>query len=164
MTHNLPGRLERHHNGEMELRYPLPTIANRKISPSNSVDLVVRDGKETKNRRSEPSVNLRDCKNKPRKEHKIFILGDSHSRKCAGNVKPHLSDNLEIEGLVKPGLGIILVTSAKNYIRNLSKRDVIVFSGSANDTRKNNPKQALKCIVDFIKLNNHTNIILLNIP
>jgi hypothetical protein len=101
----------------------------------------------------------------PRKEHKIFILGDSHTRKCVANVKPHLSDNFEIEGLVKPGSGVeILGSCAKNAFKNLSKRDVIVFSGDANDIGKNNPKQAKKCIVDFMKLNNRTNIILLSVP
>jgi hypothetical protein len=65
---------------------------------------------------------------------------------------------------VKPGSGIdILVTSAKNDIKNLSKSDVIVFSWDANDIGKNNPKQALIHIVDFMKLNNHTHIILLSI-
>jgi hypothetical protein len=146
----------------MEPRYA--TLVNGKISPSNGVELVMRDGKVTKNRSSGPRVNLRSY-NMPSKEHKIFILGDSHSRKCAANVKPHLTKNFEIEGLVKPGSGTnILVTSAKNYIKGLSKRDVRLFSGDANDTGKNNPKQALKHIVDFMKLNNHTNIALLSIP
>jgi hypothetical protein len=158
--HSLRGRLERHRNGDKELRYPIATIVNGKISPSNSVDLVIRDGKETKNLSSGPSVYLRSYKNMSRKEHKIFILGDSHSRKCAANVRTHISDNFETEGLVKPGSGTdILVTSARIY----QKRDVIVFSGGANDIGKNNPKEALKRIVDFITLNNHTNIILLSI-
>jgi hypothetical protein len=61
-----------------------------------TVDLVIRDGKVTKNQSSGPTVNLRSYKNMPRKEHKIYIFGDSHSRKCAANVKAHLSDNFEI--------------------------------------------------------------------
>jgi RNase H-fold protein (predicted Holliday junction resolvase) len=46
----------------------------------------------------------------------------------------------------------------------LTKSDVIVFCGGANDVGMNNAKMALKHITDFIKENNPTNIILLSVP
>ena len=45
---------------------------------------------------------------------------------------------------------------------SLSKSDV--FCGGANDVGKNNSTKALHHIIDFIKTNNHTNIILVTLP
>jgi hypothetical protein len=48
-----------------------------------------------------------------RKEHKIVIIGDSHSRGYAVEVKSHLTNTFEVISLVKPGAGAeILVKSA----------------------------------------------------
>ena len=58
----------------------------------------------------------------------------------------------------------ILVNLTKNDIMNLSKSGVLIFCGGANDVRKYNCTKALQHIMDFIKTNKHTNIILLNIP
>lgn len=41
---------------------------------------------------------------------------------------------------------------------------MIVFCGGANDVSKNNAKQALRNINDFLMNNNHINIILVSIP
>jgi hypothetical protein len=95
--------------------------------------------------------------NIPRKEHKIVIIGDSHSRGCAWNLKPHLRDKFEVSGLVKPGSCTnILVEAAKNDIMNLTKSDAIIFCGGSNDLGMNNAKMALRHITDFMKMNNHT--------
>jgi Ca2+-binding RTX toxin-like protein len=88
-----------------------------------------------------------------------------NARNCAANVKTDIRDNFEVQGLVKPGTGAdILVNSANNDIMNLSNRDVLIFCGGANDVGKKNSTKALQHIMDFIKTNNHTNIILVNVP
>jgi len=48
----------------------------------------------------------------------------------------------------------------KNYIMSLSKSDVLIFCAGANDVGRINSTKALQHILDFIKNNNHTNIIL----
>ena len=55
------------------------------------------------------------------------------------------------------------MNTANSDITNLTKKDVI-FCGGANDVTKINSKMALRHIGNFIKLNNHTNIILLSVP
>jgi hypothetical protein len=51
------------------------------------------------------------------------------------------------------------VTTANSDITSLTKNDVVIFCGGANDVAKNNAKMALKHISNFVKSNNHTNII-----
>jgi hypothetical protein len=66
---------------------------------------------------------------------------------------------------VKPGAGtVILVYSANSDIMSLSKSDVLIFSGGANDVGKNNSTKALQHTMDFIKTYNHTIIILVTVP
>jgi acetate kinase len=67
--------------------------------------------------------------------------------------------------VVKPGsVADVLVNSVKSYISELGENDVIVFCGGANDVSKNNAKQVLRNIKNFMMNNNHTNIILVSIP
>jgi hypothetical protein len=114
---------------------------------------------------SEASVNMLSKLPSQRKVHKIMIIGDSHARGCSERVKNLLSNKFEVNGLVKPGTGTdVLTNSAKNEVRKLTKRDVIVFWGGANDVSKNNSKIGLRHIINFVKDNSHTNIILLSVP
>ena len=95
----------------------------------------------------------------------MLIIGDSHTRLCATNVKSEIKGNYDIQGLVKPGAGAgILVNTAKSDITNLTKNDVVIFCGGANDVAKNNSETALRHIRNFIKSNNHTNIFLVSVP
>lgn len=92
-------------------------------------------------------------------------MGDSHARNCAANVKTDIRDNFEVQGLVKPGVGTdILVNWANNDIMSVSKSDVLIFCGGANNVGKNNSTKALQHIMDFIKINNHTHVILVTVP
>jgi hypothetical protein len=54
--------------------------------------------------------------------------------------------------------------SAKNEVMNLTKRDVMVFWGGANDVSKNNPEIGLRHIINFVEDNSHTNSILFSVP
>jgi hypothetical protein len=95
-----------------------------------------------------------------RKEHKIVIIGDSHSRGYAAEIKNHLTTNFEVIGLIKPGVGAeILMKSAMSDIVNVTRSDVVVFCGGSNDVSENNSNIALKRILNFVKDNNNTNVI-----
>ena len=73
-------------------------------------------------------------------------------------------DNYDVQGLVKPGTEAgILLNTANSHIANLTKNEVVIFCGGANEA-KHNSKTALRHIRNFTKLNNHTNITLVNAP
>ena len=99
------------------------------------------------------------------KAHKILIIGDSHVRNCASNVKSNIKGNFKFHGIIKPGAEAVIVTnSVKNEIKSLSKSDVVVFCGGANDVGRNNAAKALQQISIFIAHSENTNIILTTAP
>jgi hypothetical protein len=80
-------------------------------------------------------------------------------------VKSIIKDNFKVQGVVKPGAGAdILTSSMTNEIRSLSKSEVVVFCGVANDIGRNNSSKALHQIMNFIINCEHTNIILITAP
>jgi len=44
-------------------------------------------------------------KSSHRKDHKVTIIGDSHTRLCATNIKSKMKHKYDVQGLVKPGAG-----------------------------------------------------------
>jgi len=101
-------------------------------------------------------VNGQSSKSSHKKDHKVLIIGDSHNTLCATNIKSEIKDNCDA------GAGL-LVNTANSDITDLTKNDVILCGG-ANDVAKNNSKMVLKHIRNFIKSNNHTDIILISAP
>ena len=115
-------------------------------------------------RKSNP-IKRQSIKSSHSKDHQVLIIGNSHSRLCASNIKSEIKDNYDVQGRVKAGAGSgILVNTANSDIATLTKNDVVIFCGGANDVTKNNSKMALRHIRNFIKSNNHTNIILVSLP
>jgi hypothetical protein len=57
---------------------------------------------------------------------------------------------------VKPGAGTYILVNSANDIMSLSKSDVLIFCGGANDVGKNNSSKAPNHIMDFIKTSKHT--------
>jgi hypothetical protein len=120
--------------------------------------------KESGNYDSESPINWSSSKSSRKKDHKVLIIGDSHTRNCAANIKTNIEENFKVQGVI-PGAGTsILVNSLKNDIRSLSKSDVLIFCGGANDTGKNISSKALHNFMDFVINNKHTNIILVTVP
>ena len=67
--------------------------------------------------------------------------------------------------MVKPGSGTNeLKESAKEVIRQLSHDDLIVICSSTNDYDLNDFTLTFQNIKNYIKSNNHTNILLMNVP
>jgi len=46
------------------------------------------------------------------KEHKIVIIGNTHSRVCAMRVKHYLNNKFEVNGLAKPRTGVYIVQNS----------------------------------------------------
>jgi len=57
----------------------------------------------------------------------------------------------------------MLANSANNEIISLPKSNVSIFCEGGNDVGKNKSTKALQPIMNFIKTDNHTNIILANV-
>lgn len=115
-------------------------------------------------RKNNPANNQ---SNKPphKKTHKVLVIGDSHARLCATKIKSEIKSNFCVQGMVKPGVGAgVLVNSCHSDIKHLTKDDVVIFMGGANDVAKNNSQTAIKHIRNFLNTNKHTNIIVANVP
>ncbi|PNF30585.1 hypothetical protein B7P43_G09959 [Cryptotermes secundus] len=173
---------------------PIPTITNRFASLPNlnennagvdiSEDTTRRIGvkkqkvqQSTQGKMMDPSKSsstttaCKDTLDKHNKKvgnkrnHKIVIIGDSHSRGLAKEVKHQLDKNFEVIGFVKPGAGTEkIVKSGMSDIAKLTKSDVVVFCGGSYEVNKNMAKIALNQIISFVETNNHTNFIILSAP
>jgi len=99
------------------------------------------------------------------KKHRIIVIGDSHARGCAAEIKSNLDETFEVRGFVNPGAGFsTIITSAKGDIQQLSKQDVLVVWEGSKDVGKNETKQGINWIKSFVTTNKHTNIILMEVP
>ena len=95
----------------------------------------------------------------------VILIGDSHMRGYAANMKTLLSDQFEVYGVVKPGsVSSALMESAKNYIGKLTSDDVLLVCSSTNHLEIGNSMGAITHILNFGRRNYHTNIILLSVP
>ena len=71
----------------------------------------------------------------------------------------------EIQGFINPGTGLKTIsTSAKREIQQLSTQDVVVMWGGSKDVGRNETKQGINWIQNFVETNKHTNIILMEVP
>jgi hypothetical protein len=89
--------------------------------------------------RKEDREKMRKKANKRKeKKHKTVVIGDSHARGYAGEIKSNLDENFDVQGFVNPGVGLSAITiSAKRDIQQLSKQDVVVVWGGSKDVEKN---------------------------
>jgi hypothetical protein len=73
----------------------------------------------------------------------IVIVGDSHARKRAAELKHCLDPTFEISSFVKPGAGKKdIIDSEREDIKKFKHDDVAVIWGGSNDIGKNNSKGA----------------------
>jgi capsular polysaccharide biosynthesis protein len=133
---------------------------------TNDSDSLVVSAKKIKKTNSNDSVsNLVPKVSNENESHTVVIYGDSHTRGCASKVKYNLNKTFNVTGLVKPGSDIRTLTNTdKGAFHNLMKNDVIIFWGGANDVKKNNTKEGLRHVLNFVRNNTHTNIILMSVP
>jgi predicted RNA-binding Zn-ribbon protein involved in translation (DUF1610 family) len=101
---------------------------------------------------------------KQKRKHKIIIVGDSHTRGFASNLKHNLSNDFDLNGFVKTGADINMITSITKNTKHLMFNDILVFWGSANDGSKNNSQDGLKSLTKFVEVHSNTNIVLMCVP
>jgi len=99
------------------------------------------------------------------KKHRVILIGDSNIKGYTCNLKSLLSDNYNFYSTVKPGSTTNeLKESAKEEVGKLSLNDVIILCSGTNDYEPNKFSLTFHNIMNFIKSNDHTNIILMNVP
>jgi hypothetical protein len=110
-------------------------------------------------------VKVCGTRNTAKREHCSMIVGNSHSKGCATNVKGYLPDNYKVQGLVKPvTCSDTLTKTATNVSKNLTKNDILILWSGANNIAKNETMKAFRCLVHFAKNSSHTNVILASVP
>jgi hypothetical protein len=99
------------------------------------------------------------------REHNLTVIGDSFLREIRENVELSLSNKLGIYSIVKPGCELnTLSESAKSASGSLTHNDVIFICGGSNDFNCDKDESVIDHIMEFINTNNHTNIVLANVP
>jgi lysophospholipase L1-like esterase len=76
---------------------------------------------------------------------------------CTDAPRTNLNSEYRVSGIVKPGARTkdILQTSID---QNMSKDDIVIICAGANDISKNNAKEGIRNIINFVKRTGHTNI------
>jgi hypothetical protein len=80
-------------------------------------------------------------------------------------LKNLMGDNFELYSVVKPRSNSShLLKTGRQEIKKLSFDDILVICSSTNDLTTNKSALAFQNISNMVTRNNHTNIILINIP
>jgi hypothetical protein len=93
----------------------------------------------------------------------VLLIGDSHAKKCALDLRHNLNHNYEVCGFIKPGaLSSEIIRTAEKEVSSLKQEDVVILWTGANDISRNNSKEAKKNVSYFMSANNEVNMILIN--
>jgi hypothetical protein len=100
-----------------------------------------------------------------KKQHKIVILGDSHVKGIATELKCNLNPDFKVTGIAKPGSTLVnIAKSSCSDTKTLKKTDVRVIWGGTNDIGKNETSAGVRAMYDLVKSLKHTNVIVINVP
>ena len=133
--------------------YHIPTLLNGKIE---------NKGMETES--SAVTYKNSVTKNKLR-QHTVTMIGDSFVRGIRENVELSLSNKFGIYSMVKPSCELsTLLESAQSVSGSLTHKDVIFICGGSNDFSSDKDEAIIDHIREFIQTNNHTNIVVANVP
>jgi hypothetical protein len=96
--------------------------------------------------------------------HKVIIMGDSHVRGCLGKLTSVLGSGFTVIGISKPNANVSAIIDYE-YLKTekLSKNDVIICGGS-RDVARNESKEGLRKISDFVRFSSNTNVIVTSVP
>ena len=148
----------------------IPTIVNGQTQYTDNVKLPTNKNKNnfqtpTTNRVNKLIEHCKCFKHASQKQHKVVILGDSHTRRCAARVKHLLNSDFEVFGSINAGAGMKNIKdTASMKVQQITRKDVVVLWGGSNDIARNNSLVGLKNILKFLINANHTNLILLTAP
>jgi len=99
------------------------------------------------------------------RKHRIILVGDNRVKGNVSTLKPLLNSDYDLYSMVEPGSGTSeLKESAKEVISQLSHDDLIVICSGTKDYDLNGFSLTFQNIKNYIKSNNHTNILLMNVP
>ena len=99
------------------------------------------------------------------KGRKIIVIGDSHAKGCAANIKHILGNTDEVTGYVSPGAKLEnITTKASKEITELTKKDTVVIWGGTNDIAKNESEKGLLHLSKFVELYKNTNVTIVSAP
>jgi hypothetical protein len=104
---------------------------------------------------------------KPRtsKKHSVILLGDSHVCGIADRLSLNLGSSFHTTGCVKPSATLSYITSSEtSELMKLSKSDVVVLCGGTLDIARNDSMQGLASISRFVKILDHTNVVVVDAP
>jgi hypothetical protein len=135
-------------------RYEVLQNTDEKTTAPQKLDLANNRGMVAKKRKSSQ-----------RKERKIVVVGDSHTRGMARELLHSLGNAFEVIGYVNSGSGMKVITDmAKQEYTTLMKRDLVVVWGGANYIAKNEANNSLTHMSNFVELKKHTNVLLVGAP
>jgi lysophospholipase L1-like esterase len=81
---------------------------------------------------------------------------------CADLLNQNLNREFGVSGFVKPGAKTSDILDT-NIDKDMSKDDVIVVCAGTNDISKNSAKEGLRNIINFVRRNSHTNIMVMEV-
>jgi hypothetical protein len=86
-----------------------------------------------------------------KKKRKIIVMGDSHARGLAKELKYGFNHEFEIQGIIKPGSTLKnLVKMTCSDLKTLTKRDVCLAWGSTNDVGRSKTNMGIRALNDFV--------------
>jgi predicted glycosyltransferase len=85
-------------------------------------------------------------------KHKVWIIGDSHVRKCTAELLQTLDCRYEVMGFTKPGALTSDIVKTIEEIATFSSKHFMILWTGANDISKNNMKGALKRLSKFLEV------------
>jgi hypothetical protein len=95
--------------------------------------------------------------------HKILLIGDSHIKRCAIELRQNLDYRYDVLGFSKPSAKMSdILETAKNEIASLSSNDILILWVGANDINKNNTLDARRSLINFFEEHVGVNIILIH--
>jgi hypothetical protein len=112
------------------------------------------------------SIKVQMEKNNPLVKHRIVLVGDSLIRGYACSLRPLLGNSFDVYGVVKPVCDTNeLLNSTKDSIELLNHDDMLVLCYGSNDLdQEMNYSCTFQNIKKFMMENNHTNILVINLP
>jgi lysophospholipase L1-like esterase len=100
-------------------------------------------------------------KSEKKSDLKILIIGDSHAKKCAAELRHNLDSRYVVSGFIKPRATTSeIIRTAEDEISTLKSNDVVILWAGANDISRDNTKEALKSLSKFMNVN----ILIINSP
>jgi hypothetical protein len=147
----------------------IPTLVNGQVNrEKKEADRQPRSDKshiQRLLREAEQKLVIKKRRFSSSREHKLVLIGDSHLRGCAANMKNHLKHQFEVCGYVKPGASFkSVMKSAKSESLKLTMEDFLVVSSGANDASRNDLRNGFCEVISFVKSVDQTNVILVGIP